>query len=119
MGWPNDTYVDGKNILLSGKRIYVIMDVILPNVYLKGMFSTKTGIVRYERKRDMRFADMMDNYGFMQNHSFRFGGRVQNEFTARGFGIYQREDGNPDYRCGDRYERANLSSFLSLVWRVK
>lgn len=74
MGWPNDTYVDGKNI--PQWETYIRDYMANPSQYPNGYVFDEDGNLFLMRENDM-FADMMDNYGFMQNHSFQFREEVQ------------------------------------------
>ena len=109
MGWPNDTYVDGKNIPQWETYIRDYMDN--PSKYPQGYVFDENGNLFLMRENDM-FADMMDNYGFMQNHSFSVSGGGARTNYRIGLG-YTNEDGIL-ITDKDRYERANLSSFLSV-----
>ena len=109
MGWPNDTYVDGKNIPQWETYIRDYMDN--PSKYPQGYVFDENGNLFLMRENDM-FADMMDNYGFMQNHSFSVSGGGSRTNYRIGLG-YTNEDGIL-ITDKDRYERANLSSFLSV-----
>ncbi len=109
MGWPNDTYVDGKNIPQWETYIRDYMDN--PSKYPQGYVFDENGNLFLMRENDM-FADMMENYGFMQNHSFSVSGGGSRTNYRIGLG-YTNEDGIL-ITDKDRYERANLSSFLSV-----
>ena len=67
MGWANDTYVDGKNI--TQWEGYIRDYQANPSNYPNGYIFDDQGNLFLMRENDM-FADMMDNFGFMQNHSF-------------------------------------------------
>lgn len=107
MGWPNDTYVDGKNI--PQWETYIRDYMANPSQYPNGYVFDEDGNLFLMRENDM-FADMMDNYGFMQNHSFSVSGGSSRTNYRIGLG-YTNEDGIL-ITDKDRYERANLSSFL-------
>lgn len=109
MGWPNDTYVDGKNIPQWETYVRDYMDN--PSKYPQGYIFDEKGNLFLMRENDM-FADMMENYGFMQNHSFSVSGGGSRTNYRIGLG-YTNEDGIL-ITDKDRYERANLSSFLSV-----
>lgn len=109
MGWPNDTYVDGKNI--PQWETYIRDYMANPSQYPNGYAFDEDGNLFLMRENDM-FADMMDNYGFMQNHSFSVSGGSSRTNYRIGLG-YTNEDGIL-ITDKDRYERANLSSFLSV-----
>lgn len=109
MGWPNDTYVDGKNI--PQWETYIRDYMANPSQYPNGYVFDEDGNLFLMRENDM-FADMMDNYGFMQNHSFSVSGGSSRTNYRIGLG-YTNEDGIL-ITDKDRYERANLSSFLSV-----
>ncbi len=66
MGWANDTYVDGKNI--TQWEGYIRDYQANPSNYPNGYIFDDQGNLFLMRENDM-FADMMDNFGFMQNHS--------------------------------------------------
>lgn len=63
------------------------------------------------RENDM-FADMMDNFGFMQNHSFSVSGGSQRTSYRLSLG-YTGEDGIL-VTDKDKFDRINMSSFLSV-----
>ncbi|MBU3041422.1 TonB-dependent receptor [Bacteroides sp. HF-4919] len=109
MGWPNDTYVDGKNIPQWETYVRDYMDN--PSKYPQGYIFDEKGNLFLMRENDM-FADMMENYGFMKNHSFSVSGGGSRTNYRIGLG-YTNEDGIL-ITDKDRYERANLSSFLSV-----
>ena len=58
------------------------------------------------------FADMMDNFGFMQNHSFSVSGGSQRTSYRLSLG-YTGEDGIL-VTDKDKFDRINMSSFLSV-----
>ena len=109
MGWPNDTYVDGKNI--PQWETYIRDYMANPSQYPNGYVFDEDGNLFLMRENDM-FADMMDNYGFMQNHSFSVSGGSSR--TNYRIGLGYTNEGGILITDKDRYERANLSSFLSV-----
>lgn len=71
MGWANDTYVDGKNI--TQWESYIRDYQSDPSKYPNGYIFDDKGNLFLMRENDM-FADMMEDFGFMQNHSFSVSG---------------------------------------------
>ena len=67
MGWPNDTYVDGKNI--TRWEEYIRDYQLNPSKYPNGYVFDEQGNLFLMRENDL-FDDMMDSSGFMQNTSF-------------------------------------------------
>lgn len=109
MGWPNDTYVDGKNI--TQWEIYVRDYLANPSKYPEGYVFDEQGNLFLMRENDM-FADMMEKFGFMQNHSFSVSGGSEHTNYRISMG-YTGEDGIL-ITDKDRYNRLNISSFLSV-----
>ena len=111
MGWPNDTYVDGKNI--PQWETYIRDYMANPSQYPNGYVFDEDGNLFLMRENDM-FADMMDNYGFMQNHSFSVSGGSSRTNYRIGLG-YTNEDGIL-ITDKDRYEACQSLKFPE-VWR--
>lgn len=109
MEWPNDTYVDGKNI--SQWEWYIRDYLETPSKYPNGWLFDEGGNLFLMRERDM-FADMMDNFGFMQNHSFSVSGGSEKSTYRIGLG-YTDENGIL-ITDKDSYDRINLSTFLGV-----
>ncbi len=109
MGWPNDTYVDGKNI--TRWKEYILDYQKNPTKYPNGYIFDEQGNLFLMRENDM-FDDMMDNFGFMQNHSFSVSGGSQKTTYRLSLG-YTGEDGIL-ITDKDKYNRINLSSFISV-----
>lgn len=109
MGWANDTFVSGENLTQweSHIRDYQVNPSKYPNGYL---FDEK-GSLFLLRENDM-FADMMDDFGFMQNHSFSVSGGSERTAYRLSLG-YTGEDGIL-VTDKDKYNRVNMSSFLSV-----
>lgn len=109
MGWENDTYVDGKNI--PKWESYIRDYLANPSKYPTGYTFDEDGNLFLMRENDM-FDDMMDDFGFMQNHSFSVSGGSQRTSYRLSLG-YTGEDGIL-ITDKDRYKRINMSSFLSV-----
>ena len=109
MGWANDTYVDGKNI--TQWEGYIRDYQANPSNYPNGYIFDDQGNLFLMRENDM-FADMMDNFGFMQNHSFSVSGGSQRTSYRLSLG-YTGEDGIL-VTDKDKFDRINMSSFLSV-----
>lgn len=109
MGWPNDTYVDGKNI--TRWEEYIRDYQLNPSKYPNGYVFDEQGNLFLMRENDM-FDDMMDSFGFMQNHSFSVSGGSQKTTYRLSLG-YTGEDGIL-ITDKDKYNRINMSSFLSI-----
>lgn len=109
MGWPNDTYVDGKNI--TRWEEYILDYQSNPSKYPNGYVFDEQGNLFLMRENDM-FDDMMDNFGFMQNHSFSVSGGSQKTTYRLSLG-YTGENGIL-ITDKDKYNRVNMSSFLSV-----
>ena len=109
MGWENDTYVDGKNI--TRWEGYIRDYLANPSKYPLGYTFDEQGNLFLMRENDM-FDDMMDNFGFMQNHSFSVSGGSQRTSYRLSLG-YTGEDGIL-ITDKDKYNRINMSSFLSV-----
>ncbi|WP_291594104.1 TonB-dependent receptor [Bacteroides sp.] len=109
MGFENDTFVDGKNI--TQWEGYVRDYLADPSKYPNGYVYDEDGNLFLMRENDM-FADMMDNYGFMQNHSVSVSGGSQRTSYRVGLG-YTGENGIL-ITDKDKYNRINMSSFLSV-----
>ena len=109
MGWENDTYVDGKNITQWEK--YITDYNANPAKYPNGYIYDEQGNLFLMRENDM-FDDMMDNFGFMQNHSFSVSGGSERTSYRMGLG-YTGEDGIL-ITDKDKFNRVNFSSFISV-----
>ena len=109
MGWPNDTYVDGKNI--TQWEAYIRDYLANPSKYPKGYVFDEQGNLFLMRENDM-FADMMENFGFMQNHSLSVSGGSERANYRISLG-YTGEDGIL-ITNKDKYNRLNVASFLSV-----
>lgn len=109
MGFENDTYVDGKNIIQWEEYIRDYM--ANPSKYPEGYYFDEQGNLFLMRENDM-FDDMMDNFGFMQNHSFSVSGGNQKTTYRLSLG-YTGENGIL-ITDKDKYNRVNMSSFLSV-----
>ena len=109
MGFENDTYVDGKNIIQWEEYIRDYM--ANPSKYPEGYYFDEQGNLFLMRENDM-FDDMMDNFGFMQNHNFSVSGGSQRTHYRLSLG-YTGENGIL-VTDNDKYNRINLSSFLSV-----
>ena len=109
MGWENDTYVDGKNI--TQWEGYIRDYLANPSKYPTGYTFDEQGNLFLMRENDM-FDDMMDDFGFMQNHSFSVSGGSQRTSYRLSLG-YTGEDGIL-ITDKDKYNRINMSSFLSV-----
>lgn len=109
MGWENDTYVDGKNI--TQWEGYIRDYMANPSKYPAGYTFDEQGNLFLMRENDM-FDDMMENFGFMQNHSFSVSGGSERTNYRLSLG-YTGEDGIL-ITDKDKYNRINLSSFLSV-----
>lgn len=105
MGWANDTYVDGKNI--TQWEGYIRDYQANPSNYPNGYIFDDQGNLFLMRENDM-FADMMDNFGFMQNHSFSVSGGSQRTSYRLSLG-YTGEDGIL-VTDKDKFDRINMSS---------
>lgn len=92
MGWPNDTYVDGKNI--TQWEGYIRDYQSNPGKYPNGYIFDENGNLFLMKERNM-FDDMTDNFGFMQNHSCRFPAVVRRQSIDRRR-LYRRRR-YPDY----------------------
>ena len=108
MGWPNDTYVDGKNI--TRWEEYIRDYQLNPSKYPNGYVFDEQGNLFLMRENDM-FDDMMDSFGFMQNHSFSVSCGSQKTTYRLSLG-YTGEDGIL-ITDKDKYNRINMSIFLS------
>lgn len=109
MGWANDTYIDGKNI--TQWEGYIRDYNANPSKYPNGYIYDEQGNLFLMRENDM-FDDMMDDFGFMQNHSFSVSGGSERTSYRMGLG-YTGEDGIL-ITDKDKFSRVNLSSFLSV-----
>lgn len=109
MGWDNDTYVDGKNI--TQWEGYIRDYNQNPAKYPLGYTFDEKGNLFLMKENDM-FADMMENFGFMQNHNFSVSGGSQKSTYRISLG-YTGEDGIV-ITDKDKYNRINLSSFLGV-----
>lgn len=109
MGWPNDTYVDGKNITQWEGYIRDYMSD--PGKYPKGYIFDEKGNLFLMKERNM-FDDMTDNFGFMQNHSMSVSGGSEKTVYRIGVG-YTGEDGIL-ITDKDSYDRLNLSTFMGV-----
>lgn len=109
MGWTNDTYVDGKNITEWEK--YILDYQQNPGKYPLGYIFDKTGNLFLMRENDM-FADMMENFGFQQNHNLSVSGGSAKSVYRISLG-YTGEDGIL-ITDKDKYNRVNLSSFFGV-----
>lgn len=109
MGFPNDTYVDGKNIT---KWEGYIKDYLNdPGKFPTGYIFDEGGNLFLMRERDM-FEDMMSKSGFLQNHSLSVSGGSQKSVYRISAG-YTGEDGVL-ITNKDNYNRVNLSTFLGV-----
>lgn len=106
MGWANDTYVDGKNI--TKWEGYIRDYQSNPSKYPKGYVFDEQGNLFLMRENDM-FDDMMDNFGFMQNHNFSVSGGSERTNYRLSLG-YTGEDGIL-ITDKDKFNRINMSSF--------
>ena len=109
MGWANDTYVDGKNITQWEKYIQDYLQH--PNKYPSGYVFDEKGNLFLMRENDM-FADMMEDFGFAQNHNLSVSGGSAKSTYRISLG-YTGEDGIL-ITDKDTYDRINLSSFLGV-----
>lgn len=109
MGWANDTFVSGENI--TQWEGYIRDYMANPSKYPDGYFYDEQGSLFLLRNNDM-FADMMDNYGFMQNHSISVSGGSERTSYRISLG-YTGEDGIL-VTDKDKFNRVNMSSFLSV-----
>lgn len=109
MGWANDTYVDGKNI--TQWEGYIRDYQSDPSKYPSGYIFDEQGNLFLMRENDM-FADMMDNFGFMQNHSFSVSGGSERTTYRLSLG-YTGENGIL-ITDKDKFDRVNMSSFISV-----
>ena len=109
MGFENDIYVDGKNIIAWEGYIRDYLEN--PTKYPNGYIYDENGNLFLMRDNDM-FADMMDDFGFMQNHSASVSGGSQRTSYRIGLG-YTGEDGIL-ITDKDKFNRINMSSFLSV-----
>lgn len=109
MGFPNDSYVDGTKI--TPWEGYIRDYLANPGKYPKGYTYDENGNLYLMRENDM-FADMMANYGFMQNHSLSVQGGSKKTTYRISMG-YTDEDGIL-ITDKDKYTRFNISSFLGI-----
>lgn len=109
MGWANDTYVDGKNI--TKWEGYIRDYQSNPSKYPKGYVFDEQGNLFLMRENDM-FDDMMDNFGFMQNHNFSVSGGSERTNYRLSLG-YTGEDGIL-ITDKDKFNRINMSSFINV-----
>ncbi|WP_289833987.1 SusC/RagA family TonB-linked outer membrane protein, partial [Parabacteroides goldsteinii] len=109
MGWPNDTYVDGKNI--TQWEGYIRDYQSNPGKYPNGYIFDENGNLFLMKERNM-FDDMTDNFGFMQNHSMSVSGGSEKTVYRIGVG-YTGEDGIL-ITDKDSYDRLNLSTFMGV-----
>lgn len=109
MGWANDTYIDGKNITQWEKYIRDYQSN--PAKYPDGYLFDESGNLFLMRENDM-FDDMMDDFGFMQNHSFSVSGGSERTSYRLSLG-YTGENGIL-ITDKDKFDRVNLSSFINV-----
>lgn len=109
MNFPNGNYVDGTNIEQWEKYILEYNDN--PSLYPKGHMYDENGNLFQLAEYDM-LGDMMDNFGFMQNHSLSVAGGGTNSSYRIGVG-YTGEDGIL-ITNKDKYDRINFSSFIGI-----
>lgn len=109
MGWANDTYVDGKNI--TKWEGYIRDYQSNPSKYPKGYVFDEQGNLFLMRDNDM-FDDMMNNFGFMQNHNFSVSGGSERTNYRLSLG-YTGEDGIL-ITDKDKFNRINMSSFINV-----
>lgn len=109
MGWANDTFVSGEN--MTQWEGYIRDYMANPSKYPNGYLFDEQSNLFLLRENDM-FADMMENFGFMQNHSFSVSGGSERTSYRISLG-YTGEDGIL-ITDKDKFNRVNMSSFLSV-----
>ena len=109
MDFPNGNYVDGTNI--EQWEQHILEYNADPSKYPLGYMFDESGNLFKMANNDM-LKDMMENFGFQQNHSMSVSGGSEKTTYRIGLG-YTNEDGIL-ITDKDKFSRVNLSSFIGV-----